>query len=90
MILLAGGSGTLGTRIVRLLKARGLEVRLLVRDSARDLEGDLVEVVPGDVLDPRRSNGRRTEPGSSFRRSRGSVAAVITAPARWIIRATAT
>jgi uncharacterized protein YbjT (DUF2867 family) len=53
MILIAGGTGTLGTRIVHLLKARGLEVRLLVRAPARDLEGDLVEVVPGDVLDPR-------------------------------------
>jgi uncharacterized protein YbjT (DUF2867 family) len=52
MILIAGGTGTLGTRIVRLLKARGLEVRLLVRHPARGMEGDLVEVVPGDVLDP--------------------------------------
>jgi uncharacterized protein YbjT (DUF2867 family) len=52
MILIAGGTGTLGTRIVRLLKAHGLEVRLLVRDPARDIEDDLVEVVPGDVLDP--------------------------------------
>jgi uncharacterized protein YbjT (DUF2867 family) len=51
MILVAGGTGTLGTRIVRLLKARGLKVRLLIRDPARDLEDDLVEVVPGDVLD---------------------------------------
>ena len=53
MILIAGGTGTLGTRVVRLLKARGLEVRLLVRDPARDLEGDLIEVVAGDVLDLR-------------------------------------
>ena len=53
MILIAGGTGTLGTRIVRLLKARGLEVRLLLRDLAREPEEDLVEVVPGDVLDPR-------------------------------------
>ena len=52
MILIAGGTGTLGTRIVRLLKARGLEVRLLARDPAREPEEDLIEVVPGDVLDP--------------------------------------
>jgi uncharacterized protein YbjT (DUF2867 family) len=52
MILIAGGTGTLGTRIVRLLKAHGLEVRLLVRNPTRDMEDDLVEVVPGDVLDP--------------------------------------
>ena len=55
MILIAGGTGTLGTRIVRLLKARGLEMRLLTRDPARarHLEDDLVEVVAGDVRDPR-------------------------------------
>jgi uncharacterized protein YbjT (DUF2867 family) len=52
MILIAGGTGTLGNRIVRLLKARGLQVRLLVRDPAREMDGDLVEVIPGDVLDP--------------------------------------
>ncbi|HEX6710256.1 MAG TPA: SDR family oxidoreductase [Rubrobacter sp.] len=53
MILIAGGTGTLGTQIVRLLTARGLEVRLLTRDPtrARHLEGDLVEIVPGDVRD---------------------------------------
>jgi uncharacterized protein YbjT (DUF2867 family) len=44
MILIAGGTGTLGNRIVRLLKARGLQVRLLVRDPAREMDGDLVEV----------------------------------------------
>jgi uncharacterized protein YbjT (DUF2867 family) len=53
MILIAGGTGTLGTRIVRLLKARGLEMRLLARTPARETEDDLVEVVAGDVLDPR-------------------------------------
>jgi uncharacterized protein YbjT (DUF2867 family) len=52
MILIAGGTGTLGNRIVRLLKARGLQVRLLVRDPAREMDGDLVEVIPGDVLAP--------------------------------------
>jgi len=51
MILIAGGTGTLGTQVVRLLRARGLEVRILSRDPARaeHLRGDLVEVVPGDV-----------------------------------------
>ena len=53
MILIAGGTGTLGTRIVPLLKARGLGMRLLARDPAQDLEDDLVEVVPADVLDRR-------------------------------------
>jgi hypothetical protein len=54
MILIAGGTGTLGTRIVRLLKARGLEMRLLTRDPARarHLEDDLVEVVAGDARGP--------------------------------------
>ena len=52
MILIAGGTGTLGTQVVRLLRARGLEIRILTRDPARarHLEDDLVEVVPGDVL----------------------------------------
>jgi NADH dehydrogenase len=52
MILIAGGTGTLGTQVVRLLRARGLEIRILTRDPerARHLEDDLVEVVSGDVL----------------------------------------
>jgi uncharacterized protein YbjT (DUF2867 family) len=55
MILIAGGTGNLGTQVARLLSARGLDVRVLTRDSARarNLEGDFVEVIPGDVLDPR-------------------------------------
>src|SRR5215212_1132000 len=55
MILIAGGTGTLGTQVVGLLRARGLEVRVLTRapSRARPLQGDLVEVVPGDVRDPR-------------------------------------
>jgi uncharacterized protein YbjT (DUF2867 family) len=55
MILIAGGTGTLGTRVVGLLRARGLEVRVLTRDPsrARHLQDDLIEVVPGDVRDPR-------------------------------------
>jgi len=55
MILVAGGTGTLGTRIVHLLGAERLEVRVLTRDPSRDghLENDLVEVVPGDVRDRR-------------------------------------
>jgi uncharacterized protein YbjT (DUF2867 family) len=53
VILIAGGTGTLGTQIVRLLTVRGLQVRILTRDPARarHLEGDLVEIVPGDVRD---------------------------------------
>jgi uncharacterized protein YbjT (DUF2867 family) len=53
MILIAGGTGTLGTRVVRLLTARGGPVRILTRDPARaqHLESELVEVVPGDVRD---------------------------------------
>ncbi len=55
MILIAGGTGKLGTQIVRLLMARGLETRVLTRDPARaaHLRSDLVELVAGDVLDPR-------------------------------------
>src|SRR6266508_2579904 len=34
MILVAGGTGTLGTRLVRLLSDRGVEVRVLTRDPS--------------------------------------------------------
>jgi uncharacterized protein YbjT (DUF2867 family) len=53
MILIAGGSGQLGTRVVKLLTTRGLSVRVLTRDPkrARALRGDLVELVKGDVRD---------------------------------------
>ena len=55
MILIAGGTGTLGTEVVRLLTARGLEVRILTRDPARaeHERGELVEIVSGDVQDAR-------------------------------------
>lgn len=55
MILIAGGTGTLGARVVPLLTARGLEVRILTRDPARaeHLRGDLVEIISGDVRDVR-------------------------------------
>jgi uncharacterized protein YbjT (DUF2867 family) len=55
MMLIAGGSGNLGTRVVRLLTARGQGVRVLTRDPARarHLAGAGVELVKGDVRDPR-------------------------------------
>ena len=55
MILIAGGTGTLGARVVSLLTARGLEVRTLTRDPERaEYErGDLVEIASGDVQDAR-------------------------------------
>ncbi len=53
MILIAGGTGTLGTRVVRLLASRGLSIRILTRDIARaeNVKSDLVEVMQGDVRD---------------------------------------
>ena len=53
MILLAGGTGTLGALVVQSLTARGLGVRVLTRDRRRadHLKHDLVEVVVGDVRD---------------------------------------
>ena len=52
MILLAGGTGTLGTRLVPLLTAQGLDVRILTRDPQRaaHLRTESVQVVEGDVL----------------------------------------
>ncbi|HZC06260.1 MAG TPA: SDR family oxidoreductase [Ktedonobacterales bacterium] len=53
MILIAGGTGLLGTQVVRLLSARGLSVRVLTRDPrrAQHLSGDHVETVVGAVND---------------------------------------
>lgn len=51
MILLAGGTGHLGTPLVARLGARGVGVRILSRDPsrARKSVGEDVEVVSGDV-----------------------------------------
>jgi NADH dehydrogenase len=53
MILVAGGTGRLGSLVVRQLNDRGLGVRVLTRapDRARNLADD-IEVVVGDVRDP--------------------------------------
>ncbi|MBV9095179.1 MAG: SDR family oxidoreductase [Streptosporangiaceae bacterium] len=53
MIVVAGGTGTLGTRLVPRLAGAGLPVRVLTRDPARarPLAGPGVEVVRGDVRD---------------------------------------
>ena len=53
MILVAGGTGTLGTQVVRRLCERGLGVRVLTRDPARaaHLPGT-VQTLTGDLRDP--------------------------------------
>jgi uncharacterized protein YbjT (DUF2867 family) len=53
MILVAGGTGTLGTQVVRRLADRGLAVRVLTRDPVRAaaLPGS-VEIPSGDLRDP--------------------------------------
>lgn len=53
MIVVAGGSGRLGTRVVNLLRQRGEKVRVLTRDKSRAarLAGIGVEIVQGDVRD---------------------------------------
>ena len=54
MILVAGGTGMLGTKVVGLLRQRQLEVRVLTRDRNRaaDLASAGVDIVEGDVGDP--------------------------------------
>lgn len=54
MIVVAGGTGTLGSRLVPRLAEQGLAVRVLTRDPARahHVAGSRVEVVRGDVRDP--------------------------------------
>ena len=53
MILIAGGTGRLGTRLVERLTDRGHRVRILTRDpaSAAHLGGSQVAVMSGDVRD---------------------------------------
>lgn len=54
MILLAGGTGHLGTVLVPRLAAGGVDVRILTRDPSRAHQsvGAIVEVVSGDVRVP--------------------------------------
>ncbi|HWD66195.1 MAG TPA: SDR family oxidoreductase [Solirubrobacteraceae bacterium] len=53
MIAVAGGTGRLGTRVVKRLAARGLDVRVLTRSPARarHLEACAAEIVTCDVRD---------------------------------------
>lgn len=54
MILVVGGTGELGGRVVRLLRERGQHVRCLVRPGSDDAElrRQDVEVVRGDLTEP--------------------------------------
>jgi len=54
VILVAGGTGNLGSRLVQRLLARGQSVRVLTRDASRvTLQGaERLEVVEGDVREP--------------------------------------
>jgi uncharacterized protein YbjT (DUF2867 family) len=53
MILLTGGTGTLGTQVARLLHERGQETRVLTRDPARAAHlPDSAHILTGDLQDP--------------------------------------
>jgi len=54
-ILIAGGTGTLGTQVVHRLNERGMNVRVLTRDAehAQHLGSAKVEIVTGDLRDAR-------------------------------------
>lgn len=55
MILVAGGTGTLGRRLLPLLRARGETVRVFARHPGETRErpsGSGVEIVSGDIRDP--------------------------------------
>ena len=51
MILIAGATGSLGSRLTPLLSRRGIPLRLLVRDPAKAavLKTDLIQIAEGDV-----------------------------------------
>jgi dihydroflavonol-4-reductase len=53
MILVTGATGHLGNVLVRELIAAGEKVRVLLRpgESLQSLQGMLIEVVVGDILD---------------------------------------
>ena len=52
MVLVAGGTGRLGTRVVELLTLRHTRVRVLTRDQARAAQlPQAVDIVEGDVRD---------------------------------------
>jgi uncharacterized protein YbjT (DUF2867 family) len=54
VILVAGGTGRLGTQVVQRLAERGIEVRVLTRDPRRaaHLAGSRADIVTGDVRRP--------------------------------------
>ena len=53
MILVAGGTGTLGTQLVPLLSSRGLGVRVLTREPGHAAHlPATVETVTGDLRNP--------------------------------------
>jgi dihydroflavonol-4-reductase len=49
---ITGATGHLGANVVRLLLEEGRDIRVMVRDDLRALEGLDVETVRGDVTDP--------------------------------------
>jgi dihydroflavonol-4-reductase len=51
-VAVTGASGHLGANLVRMLLERGDQVRVLVRDDRRAIEGLNVETCPGDIRDP--------------------------------------
>jgi nucleoside-diphosphate-sugar epimerase len=53
-VLVTGGAGGLGSNVVALAAARGLEVRALVRNPARAAKIEGVEWIAGDALDTRK------------------------------------
>ncbi|HEX7078993.1 MAG TPA: SDR family oxidoreductase [Candidatus Eisenbacteria bacterium] len=54
MIVVTGAAGQTGSEVVRLLSAKGLRVRALVRDpsKAKGIGGPAVEIVTGDLAKP--------------------------------------
>ena len=54
MILVIGGTGNIGTQVVRLLGERGADFKVLARDKSKAVDslGGGVEIVEGDLVEP--------------------------------------
>jgi len=101
MILITGGTGTVGSHVVELLLDRGEAVRVLARDphAARSKLGQRAEIAQGDFGDPDSLlaalrgadrlfllTSRTTEPGTQLEHERALIAAATESGVRHVVK----